>query len=122
MSHAPKKERRQEPVSRKQAQEADGSPETYTRQHLLTAYCLLLNCLLLLTPASCRLPPDLVGVGIEPTSRAFQARANPSQLSDPEKLPIADFRLRFMGSHAQSWKYHSRQLVDDSDPFRLASY
>jgi hypothetical protein len=25
---------------------------------------------------------DLVGVGIEPTFRAFQTRANPSQLSD----------------------------------------
>jgi hypothetical protein len=30
------------------------------------------------------LPPELVvGVGIEPTFRAFQARANPCQLSDP---------------------------------------
>ena len=27
---------------------------------------------------------SLVGVGIEPTFRAFQARANPSQLSDRE--------------------------------------
>jgi len=34
----------------------------------------------------------VVGVGIEPTSRAFQAHANPSQLSDREhcRLPIVD--------------------------------
>ena len=38
---------------------------------------------------------DLVGVGIEPTFRAFQARANPSQLSDPNyfRFKFEDFRL-----------------------------
>ena len=30
----------------------------------------------------------VVGVGIEPTCRAFQARANPSQLSDLKRLPM----------------------------------
>ena len=32
-----------------------------------------------------------VGVGIEPTSRVFQTRANPSQLSDPLTFLIFDF-------------------------------
>ena len=38
---------------------------------------------------------DLVGVGIEPTYRVFQTRANPSQLSDPNyfRFKIEDFRL-----------------------------
>ena len=37
----------------------------------------------------------MVGVGIEPTFRAFQTRANPSQLSDPDyfRFKIEDFRL-----------------------------
>ncbi len=40
---------------------------------------------------SCPLPTDLVvGVGIEPTFRAFQTRANPSQLSD---LGLANVHL-----------------------------
>src|SRR5215470_15323288 len=36
---------------------------------------------------------NLVGVGIEPTFRVFQTRANPSQLSDRRLLPIANCRL-----------------------------
>jgi hypothetical protein len=41
---------------------------------------------------------NLVGVGIEPTFRAFQARANPSQLSDPRycRFSIADFQLLYL--------------------------
>ena len=36
-----------------------------------------------------RLIDLVVGVGIEPTFRVFQTRANPSQLSDLETSPIA---------------------------------
>ena len=49
------------------------------------------------TTDKCPMTNDLfaVGVGIEPTSRAFQARANPSQLSNPRHLrfKISDCRL-----------------------------
>ena len=61
------------------------------------------------------LPPSflhlVVGVGIEPTSRIFQTRANPSQLSDPRhcRLPIFNFRL--VGQRALSF---SRQLAFDN--------
>src|ERR1041384_5776216 len=39
----------------------------------------------------------VVGVGIEPTFRAFQTRANPSQLSDRKhcRLPIFDCRFEY---------------------------
>ena len=54
-------------------QEAGGSGSKQAlRETNVTAYCSRL----LLTVF-------LVGVGIEPTSRVFQTRANPSQLSDP---------------------------------------
>ena len=52
----------------------------------------------LLPPATCLLPPwFLVGVGIEPTFRAFQTRANPSQLSDPGHCQSPIFDCRFEG-------------------------
>src|SRR6266567_2369886 len=43
----------------------------------------------------------VVGVGIEPTFRAFQTRANPSQLSDRRdcRLPIFDCRLASEKGH-----------------------
>ena len=37
----------------------------------------------------------VVGVGIEPTFRAFQTRANPSQLSDPGHCRLPMFDCRF---------------------------
>ena len=46
----------------------------------------------------------VVGVGIEPTFRAFQTRANPSQLSDPDyfRFKIEDFRLLLPNYRPQS--------------------
>ena len=51
---------------------------------------------------------DLVGVGIEPTFRVFQTRANPSQLSDRDiadfRLPIADCVIDSGGLEIGNWQ------------------
>jgi hypothetical protein len=41
----------------------------------------------------CHMENISVGVGIEPTSRVFQTRANPSQLSDQKAFPISDCQV-----------------------------